>query len=202
MRIRKHATAAVLLAAATLVSGAASADQTVEELLKLGEETTILKAKAKRLEAQGQVAALQRQLDLANNVGTSVAPPPASALFAVQAIEGIGPTLYATILLENGATRDVKQGDVIGKNTRIVGIKPGEVIYQQGKARPVTVRVNPSITHSELLRTTERPLDGANSAVRYPGVPPSAVQPFQPAAPSGMTIVASPPGATGGPARK
>jgi type IV pilus biogenesis protein PilP len=196
MRIRKHAKAAILLAAAALASGAASADQIVEELLKLGEETTILKAKAKRLEAQGQVATMQRQLDLASNPGTSVAPAPIP-LFAVQAIEGIGPTLYATILLDDGVTRDVKQGDVIGNNIRIVGIKPGEVIYQRGKARPVTARVNPSITYSDLLRTAERPLDGTNSAVRYPGVPPSAAQPFQPAAPSGMTIVAPPPGAAG-----
>jgi hypothetical protein len=156
---------------------AAGADPVANELLRLGEETTLLKARAKRLEAQGQVAAMQRQLEQRPDAGAAPA-------FAVLSIEGLGPTLYATILLASGMTQDVVEADVLEQDLRIVSVKPGEVTYQRGKSRPVSVRVNPSSTQVDLARKAETPPGATSSDLRFPGLPPAAAQPFQPGRPA------------------
>jgi type IV pilus biogenesis protein PilP len=185
MQNSKLMRAALLLAMTALCSGAACADPIASELLRLGEETTLLKAKAKRLEAQNQVSMMQKQLEQpgAGAVASAVASPapPAVTTFVVQSIEGIGPVLYATILLDNGTTRDVKEGDVLNKNLRIVSIKPDELVYQQGKGGPTTVRVNPASKHMDLAALAAQSPEARSAAARPP-MPPM-LQPFQPVMP-------------------
>jgi type IV pilus biogenesis protein PilP len=131
----------------------AHAETTAAELLRLGEETAVLKARAKLLEAQRQVSSMQSQPGRA----TADAPVFTPGLPSVQSIEGIGGALYATLQPEQGGTLDVKAGDMVGKNLKIIDVKPREVIVQSGKNPPVSLRVNSAVGVADAASPPPKP---------------------------------------------
>jgi type IV pilus biogenesis protein PilP len=116
----------------------AHAESTASMLARLEAETLVLKAREKQLAVQAQIAARQAELaaqqaTVNSRIGVTSAGDP-----IVQAIEGIGRTLYATLQLDHGNTIEVKAGDILPNGMRIVSILPGEVVVesrQRGKIR-------------------------------------------------------------------
>ena len=114
----------------------ASADPVADELLRLGRETVLLKARAKQLEAQGLVESARAKFPIRDK---SHAVP--WTVPGVQAIEGIGGTLYATVSLGAGVSFDVKAGDMLSGGILVAAVNPGVVTFQDAKGRRAYARL-------------------------------------------------------------
>ena len=126
-----------LLMAAALACGAAgAADETVENLTKLEAETTVLKARAKKLEVQAQIAT--RQAEIAKLTAPAVNGDP-----TVRSVEGVGKEVYATLQLENGSAIDVKVGDTLPNGMKVASISPNEVVVQKRDKRRYRLGTTP-----------------------------------------------------------
>jgi type IV pilus biogenesis protein PilP len=110
-----------------LLPGAVPAETTANDLTQIEAETTVLKARAKKIEIQAQIASKQAEIDRLAGAATVGEP-------TVRAIEGIGKTLYSTLQLENGSTIEVRAGDILPNGLKILSITHNAVIVQ-GKGR-------------------------------------------------------------------
>ncbi len=118
-----------LLVLAFTPADATANEPTVDNLTRLEAETSVLKARAKKLEVQAQIAT--RQAELAKLTAPAVMGDP-----TVRSVEGIGRQVYATLQLENGSTLDVKVGDVLPNGMKIESISPNAVVVEKlGKRR-------------------------------------------------------------------
>ncbi|KAB8065242.1 type IV pilus biogenesis protein PilP [Janthinobacterium violaceinigrum] len=122
-----------LAAALSLVlSGMARAQNSAAaDLTQLEAETTLLKARARKLDVQAQIATRQAE------IGRLAAPvASAGANITVRAIEGIGTPLYATLQLDNGEMVDVKAGDVLANGVKVVSVTRDTVMVQRKRGKP------------------------------------------------------------------
>jgi type IV pilus biogenesis protein PilP len=120
---------------------AASGETIADQLTRLDAETLVLKAQERQLTLQTKI--LQLQADLTNRQ-TSIeqsARPGAPGDPTLQSIEGIGDTVFATLLFENGSSIDVRAGDVLPNGMRVLSVRTNEVTVSSEKRR--TVRLLP-----------------------------------------------------------
>lgn len=140
MRNKRNDLKAVALSC-ILVSGGALADTTADSLTRIEAETLVLKAREKQLEVQAQIIAKQGDI-LAKQVETDRLARQASAGDPiVRAIEGFSSALYATLELDNGSTLDVKVGDVLPNDMKVISIRLNEVIVETHKKRRVRLNI-------------------------------------------------------------
>lgn len=103
------------------------------QLMSLQEDTVILKAQLKKLEAQADVAARQ---DALGRMGHAVN----ADQLGVVATQGLGNTMMATIDVNDGSELDVRAGDRLPNGIRIVSIRPGVVVVDSnGRRSTLTV---------------------------------------------------------------
>jgi type IV pilus biogenesis protein PilP len=137
--MRNNVKTLVMLSCMT-ISGAVLAD-TAESLAKIEAETAVLKAEAKKVEVQAQIASKQAEImhltapppTLTTQAGTTYISGPMEP--TVLSVEGIGKTRYATLNLGNGITMDVKVGDTLPNGLRVLSIGANEVTVGDKKRR-------------------------------------------------------------------
>jgi type IV pilus biogenesis protein PilP len=99
----------------------------------LQEDTLILKAQLKKLEAQTDVA--QRE-ELLGRMGHSTSYDE----LTVAATQGLGNTMMATLNASDGSDFDVRPGDTLPNGMRVVSIRPGVVVLDNhGRRTTLTV---------------------------------------------------------------
>ncbi|HEY0846345.1 MAG TPA: type IV pilus biogenesis protein PilP [Noviherbaspirillum sp.] len=126
----RNSISAVVFLNILLAAGRAFADPTIDALTRIEAETAVLKAQVKKLEAQAQIAAKQAEISRMAGVPTVSDP-------RVRAIEGIGNSLHALVQIESGSTLEVKTGDMLPDGSRVVSIRPNEVIIQKSNKKKV-----------------------------------------------------------------
>jgi len=101
-----------------------------EELTQLQEDTVLLKAQLKRLDAQAQVAERTAAL---NRLGGA---PNGLDEIRVVAIEGLGRKLLATLQLPDGGQFDVHPGDTLPNGMHIAAIENRSVTIERKGEKP------------------------------------------------------------------
>lgn len=103
------------------------------QLMSLQEDTLILKAQLKKLEAQTDVA--QRQ-EMLGRMGHTTSYDE----LTVAATQGLGNTMMATLNATDGSDFDVLPGDTLPNGMRVVSIRPGVVVLDNhGQRTTLTV---------------------------------------------------------------
>lgn len=125
------------------------------QLMTLQEDTVILKAQLKKLEAQADVAARQ---DALGRMGHVVNPD----TLGVVATQSLGDTMIATINVSDGSELDVRAGDQLPNGVRIVSIHPGVVVVDSNGRRSTLTVSSPRSRDSRMVA-----INGNSS-----GVPP------------------------------
>ena len=117
-----------------VLPGAARAqNSTAADLTLLEAETTLLKARARKLDVQAQIATRRAEI---SRLAAPAASAGAGANITVRAIEGIGTPLYATLQLDNGEMVDVKGGDVLANGLKVVLVTREAVTVQRKRGNP------------------------------------------------------------------
>ncbi|WP_412025878.1 type IV pilus biogenesis protein PilP [Burkholderia cepacia] len=119
----------------------ASDRRTADELIRLQEQTMLLKAELKKLDAQAQVA--ERAAALSRIAGNGrFRPGEDGAVDAprVIAIEGLGRNLSATLQGADGQQFDAGAGDILPDGWQIVSVSSSEVV---GRRRGRVVHLRP-----------------------------------------------------------
>ena len=152
----------VLLVSCMAFAGAACAD-TAEDLARIEAETAVLKATARKVEVQAQIAAKQAEIDRLSApppviTGTALAPMPSDP--TVLAVEGIGRKRYATLSFPGGGVMEVKVGDVLPNGLKVLAIHASEVIVGDGKKHRV-----------RLARSSHAPAAGGSAYAAASGLP-------------------------------
>lgn len=101
---------------------------TAAELTRLQEETVLLKAQLRMLDARAEVAARTQalsQLDDAGNVSVS-----RGTALRVVSIEGFNRNFSATLQTADGERFDVKPGDTLPGNVHVSSIGPDRVVVR------------------------------------------------------------------------
>lgn len=106
----------------------AGAETTAASLTRIEAETLVLKAREKQLEVQSSIIAKQNEIAAKQSMGAQITQTAVVGNPVVQAIEGLGGALYATLQMADGSTVDVQTGSVLPDGMRIVSIKPNEVV--------------------------------------------------------------------------
>ena len=127
-------------------AGSAIAESAVDSLAKIEEETMILKAREKQLAVKAQIAAKEAELAAKQADSRHVTNAPDENDPVVQAIEGIGQSLHATLQLRNGSTLDVSKGDVLPNGMKINSIRANEVIVETAKNRRIRLATGSATT--------------------------------------------------------
>lgn len=127
----------VALCMPLLIAVPATAETTAEALSKIEAETLVLKARERQLAVKAQILQLQGEITAREASADQNARPGAPGDPTVQAIEGVGDRLHATLLFENGSTIDVKSGDTLPNGMRVVSVQPNEVTVSADKRRKV-----------------------------------------------------------------
>ncbi|MGH8778321.1 type IV pilus biogenesis protein PilP [Paraburkholderia sp.] len=122
------AAAAKAAAAATDAGPSPAALAASRELMGLQEDTVILKAQLKKLEAQAEVAARQ---DALGKMGRSVT----NDEIAVVATQSLGSTTTATLNVNDSSEVDVHAGDMLPNGMRVISIRPGAVVIDSHGTR-------------------------------------------------------------------
>jgi type IV pilus biogenesis protein PilP len=112
------------------MAGAALAESTSDALTRIDAETMVLKAREKQLEVQSNIISKQNEITAKQNMGTQLTRIAVEGNPMVHAIEGIGRSMVATLLLEDGDFVDVRQGDVLSNGSRILKINANEVVIR------------------------------------------------------------------------
>ncbi|MBC7413965.1 MAG: type IV pilus biogenesis protein PilP [Herminiimonas sp.] len=155
---------------------ASGAETTSESLTRIEAETLVLKAQERQLAVKAKI--LQLQTDIATrqagagqmaSLGTPGDP-------TVQSIEGIGGTLFATLQIENGSRIDVKPGDILPNNMRVVSIKANEVVVSTDKQRRIRLATGSAAPMAAASGTLQG--IGAAPAVLPPAYMPPAYMPL------------------------
>lgn len=120
-----------------LLPAAALADSTADRLTRIEAETLVLKAREKQLAVQAQIAAKQAEIATRQAENYRLARIASVNDPVIQAVEGIGDTVYATLQLDNGSTVEAKVGDVLPNGMRVLAINPNEVIVETQKKKRV-----------------------------------------------------------------
>jgi len=146
--------------AAAMTESPAQTSEVAQTLMHLEEETLVLKARLKALDAQAQVTQRSSELNrlsAANERGD----------FYVRAVEGIGSTVYATLWSRDEGEFEVKAGDTLPNGFRIVSIGPGAVLARGPHGGtpmrlPMAIETTPADS-----QTGKPPVNGMG----FPGIP-------------------------------
>lgn len=131
------------------------------QLMSLQEDTVILKAQLKKLEAQADVAARQ---DALGRMGHAVN----ADQLGIVATQSLGKTMMATIDVNDGSELDVHAGDQLPNGIRIVSIRPGVVVVDSNGRRSTLTVSSPRQRESRMVA-----VNGTSS-----GVPPIPTLPM------------------------
>lgn len=120
----------VVLAAGLVLHLGCHAATPAEDLARIEADTAVLKARERHAEVQAQIA--NKQAEIANRRAEmrraeSDAGP---GLPVLTAVEGIGQKLYATLELPGGSSVDVSAGDQLPDGSRVVTVRPNEVVLE------------------------------------------------------------------------
>jgi type IV pilus biogenesis protein PilP len=93
------------------------------QLMRLQEDTVVLNAQLKKLDAQAQVAAREAALN-------QVSRTAANTEVSVVATQSLGRDTSATVRTVDGGELDVHAGDTLPNGMRVVSIRPGAMVVQ------------------------------------------------------------------------
>ncbi|MEJ0003019.1 MAG: type IV pilus biogenesis protein PilP [Pararobbsia sp.] len=113
----------------------ATAVQAANELMRLQEDTLLLKAELKKLDAQAQVAEREQAL---HRMGNTVTYGEMSLL----ATQSLGRTMSATLSSGDGAELDVRTGDTLPDGMRVVRISSGSLVLEGADGHRTTLNVS------------------------------------------------------------
>jgi type IV pilus biogenesis protein PilP len=133
--------------AASTTSTNSTASDTAAQLSRLQDETMVLKAQLKKLDAQSQIAERSAQL---NHLGDSADHNEVK----VHAIEGVGAHLYATVSTHDNDELEVRVGDTLPGGLRIVSIKNNAVDTQQANGAHVLLPLTMTSSSGDSLAQT------------------------------------------------
>jgi type IV pilus biogenesis protein PilP len=140
----------------------AAAVQAANELMRLQEETLLLKAQLKKLDAQTQVAEREEAL---HRMGATVSYADVSLI----ATQSLGKTMSATVATTDGAEFDVRPGDTLPNGMRVASIRSGAVVLVgQGAHRTMLTVSTPSTPSRQ----------GVRNVAATGGVPPIPTLPM------------------------
>jgi type IV pilus biogenesis protein PilP len=160
---------AVLAACAVLVAAPARAGPTADDLARIEAEHMVLKARLRVLETRALMAA--RQADIERyEPGVQ-----GSGMPTVAGIEGASGKLQATVLMGNGFTTEVLQGDMLPNGMRVVSIRHDGVVAQGADRK--RVRLKPASEQPDGRGPT---LTVASDPAAAPGVERMPVMPPAP----------------------
>ena len=112
------------------------ATTTADELGKIEAETAVLKARARKVDVQAQIAAKHAEIAAKQAEMKRVAQAPSAGDPVVHAIEGIGSAVFATLQFPNGRQVEAKVGDTLANSSTVLSVRPNEVVVQNvGKRR-------------------------------------------------------------------
>ena len=94
------------------------------ELMRLQEDTVVLKAQLKKLDAQAQVAERERALD-------RLSGGPSYDDVRVLATQSLGTATSATLSLSDGTEVEARSGDTLPNGMRVVAIRAGLVTVER-----------------------------------------------------------------------
>jgi type IV pilus biogenesis protein PilP len=140
----------------------AAAAQAATELMRLQEETLILKAQLKKLDAQAQVVERQEAL---HRMGSAVSSYSDVSLVATQSL---GKTMSATVATSDGTEIDVTAGDMLPNGMRVAAIRSGAIVLASKDGGRTTLTVSTS--------TRQPPRNVASTGAA--GVPPIPTLPM------------------------
>ncbi|MES2742991.1 MAG: type IV pilus biogenesis protein PilP [Pseudomonadota bacterium] len=128
----------VLLATLCLLSGAAAAQSTAEQLSQIENDTLVLKAQERQMAVKLQLANQQAELNARHSdSGRAAAQPGRGGDPTIVSIEGIGEKLYATLMMANGASIEVQSGETLPNGMRVLSIRANEVLVQGDKKQRI-----------------------------------------------------------------
>jgi type IV pilus biogenesis protein PilP len=119
--VAASASAAAAPPAAVVPTSAAMA--AANQLMRLQEDTVVLNAQLKKLDAQAQVAAREAALN-------QVSRTAANTEVSVVATQSLGRDTSATVRTVDGGELDVHAGDTLPNGMRVVSIRPGAMVVQ------------------------------------------------------------------------
>ncbi|CAB3772180.1 type IV pilus biogenesis protein PilP [Paraburkholderia humisilvae] len=137
--------------AAAVPAPAPAASAAANELMQLQQDTVVLKAQLKKLDAQAQVAEREAAL---SRMGRTITYDEV----AVRATQSLGNSISATVEFNGAGEFDVHQGDTLPNEMRVIAIHPGSVVMQSKDGRRTTLAV--MSTRSPLSRIASAGLNG------------------------------------------
>ncbi|MBN3853202.1 type IV pilus biogenesis protein PilP [Paraburkholderia sp. Ac-20340] len=156
------ATAAAPALVADVVPGAAAVSA-ANQLMRLQEDTVVLKAQLKKLDAQAQVAEREAAIGRLDRNG-------ASAVYTLLTTESLGGASSATLQTADGAEFDVLAGDTLPDGQRVLAIRPGAVDIGAGHGgRRSTLTV--MTTHRAATRLAAAANGWSGAASNLPTLP-------------------------------
>ncbi|UTY59687.1 type IV pilus biogenesis protein PilP [Massilia sp. erpn] len=144
-------------------------NSTAADLTQLEAETTLLKARARKLDVQAQIAT--REAEIGRLAASSTAP--AAGNPTVRAIEGVGTPLYATLQMHHGGQVDVKAGDVLPDGLKVVSVARGAVLVQRKGGKPYRLASSDAVPQ-QLQQGAMAPLPAGMPPLPPPSMPRSA----------------------------
>ncbi|CAB3769408.1 type IV pilus biogenesis protein PilP [Paraburkholderia solisilvae] len=121
-------------APAAVVVPTPAAAAAANELMRLQEDTVVLKAQLKKLDAQAQVAEREATLNRMDRTITYDE-------IAVLATQSLGDSISATVDINGSGETEVRQGDTLANGMRVVSIHPGSVVVQGKDGHRLTLTV-------------------------------------------------------------
>ncbi|RQR49521.1 type IV pilus biogenesis protein PilP [Burkholderia sp. Bp9140] len=147
----------------------ASDRRTADELIRLQEQTMLLKAELRKLEAQAQVAERVAALSrIGSNGRFRTGDDGGADVPRVIAIEGLGRNLSATLQGADGQQFDARAGDILSDGLQIVSVNAGEVV---GRRRGHVLHLRTGTAAGPSAGPLP-PVIGASGAPGVPGLPP------------------------------
>lgn len=113
----------------------AAATQAANELMRLQEDTLLLKAELKKLDAQAQVVEREQAL---HRMGNTVTYGEVSLV----ATQSLGKSMSATLSSNDGSEFDVRTGDTLPGGMRVVQIRSGALVLAGENQRRTTLTVS------------------------------------------------------------
>jgi hypothetical protein len=135
-----------------------AAVQAANELMQLQEDTLLLKAQLKKLDAQAEVVEREQAI---HRLGSPVSYGDMSLV----ATQSLGKTMNATVASGDGAEMDVRAGDTLPNGMRVVSIRSGAIVLVSEEGRRVTLTVTAPQQAPRSVVATGAGAEGA-------GVPP------------------------------
>lgn len=128
----------VLAACAIAAQGALAGESTAQQLTRIEAETAVLKARARKVEVQAQIANKNAEIAARNAESRRINEQPSASPNTpmLRAVDGLGGVLYATLDMPNGGSVDVRAGDRLSDGSRVLSVQPREVVLEtSGKRR-------------------------------------------------------------------